>query len=97
MEFPVLDSQIGFIEEEIDASVDVFEEIDRLKRQKNAVLLAHYYQEPGIQDIADYIGDSLGLSRQAAATDADIIVFCRRAFHGRDGQDSQPFQESPAA
>ncbi len=75
MEFPVLDSQIGFIEEEIDASVDVFEEIHRLKRQKNAVLLAHYYQEPGIQDIADYIGDSLGLSRQAAATDADIIVF----------------------
>ena len=54
---------------------DLFEEIDRLKEEKNAVLLAHYYQEPDIQDIADYIGDSLGLARKAADTDADIIVF----------------------
>ena len=74
-ELAVLDPAIGFIEEEIDPTVDLFEGIERLKREKNAVLLAHYYQEPDIQDIADYIGDSLGLSRQAAATDADIIVF----------------------
>ncbi len=74
-ELAVLDPVVGFIEEEIDPVLDLFEEIERLKRQKNAVLLAHYYQEPDIQDIADYIGDSLGLSRQAAATDADIIVF----------------------
>ncbi|MFH0795065.1 MAG: quinolinate synthase NadA [bacterium] len=59
----------------VDVSVDLFEEIERLKKQLNAVLLAHYYQEPDIQDIADYIGDSLGLSQEAAKTDADVIVF----------------------
>jgi len=60
-----------------DASVaiDYFTEIQCLKHDLNAVILAHYYQDPDIQDIADYIGDSLGLSRQAAATDADVIVF----------------------
>lgn len=54
---------------------DLFEAIERLKTELNAVILAHYYQEPDIQDVADYIGDSLGLSQKAAATDADVIVF----------------------
>ncbi len=64
----------------IDPSLDVEAEIIRLKREMNAVVLAHYYQDDDIQDIADFIGDSLDLSRKAAATDADMIVFCGVKF-----------------
>jgi quinolinate synthase len=65
----------GFIDLDVDKNADIVEEIKRMRKQKNAVILAHFYQEGEIQDIADFVGDSLGLSQQAAATQADIILF----------------------
>ena len=67
--------QRGFLDIEPDPSVDLFAEIKKLKEEKNAILLAHYYQDADIQDVADYIGDSLGLAQQAEKTNASIIVF----------------------
>lgn len=65
----------GFLDIDLDPTMDLFAAIERLKKEKNAVVLAHYYQEPDIQDVADYIGDSLGLAQQAEQTTADMIFF----------------------
>jgi quinolinate synthase len=68
-------NELGYLDTQIPAGIDVVNEINRLKIEKNAIILAHYYQSNEIQDIADYIGDSLGLAQQAEKTTADIILF----------------------
>ena len=72
----------GYVTEPVDKTLDLKAEIDRLRKEKNAVILGHYYQSGKIQDIADFVGDSLALAQWAAKTDADIIVMCGVHFMG---------------
>ena len=66
----------GYIDEPVPEGIDLKKEIRRLCEEKNAVILSHYYTEGDLQDIADFVGDSLALAQKAATTDADIIVMC---------------------
>lgn len=72
----------GYVDEPVPEGLDLKAEIRRLCKEKNAIILAHYYTDGSLQDIADFVGDSLGLAQKAAATDADVIVMCGVHFMG---------------
>ena len=77
-----VDISRGYVDAPIEDQVDIVAEIKRMKEEKNAVILAHYYQESAIQEIADFVGDSLALAQWAAKCDADILVMCGVHFMG---------------
>lgn len=73
---------IGYMDAPVPTGIDIKKEIDRLRKENNAVILAHFYQTPEIQDIADFVGDSLALAQWAAKTTADVLVLCGVHFMG---------------
>ena len=77
-----VDISKGYVDMPVPEGIDLVSEIERMKREKNAVVLAHYYQSGDLQDIADYVGDSLALAQWAAKTDASILVLCGVHFMG---------------
>ena len=88
-----VDISRGFVDAPIDEKVDIVAEIKRMKEEKNAVILAHYYQESAIQEIADFVGDSLALAQWAAKCDADILVVCGVHFMGETAKILCPYKK----
>ena len=83
----------GFVDEKIPENISLIDEISRLKKEKNALLMAHYYQVDEIQDIADFVGDSLALAWEASKTDADIILLSGVLFMGETAKILSPHKK----